>query len=465
MASEKRFEALLLDMDGVLAEVSRSYRNAIIKTCASFGVSISTEDISAEKRKGNANNDWVLTQRLISSKGEVASLEVVTEKFEEIYQGVPGTPGLCELERLLPSPGLLEELARRCSKGMAVVTGRPRKDCMKFLESHGLKDLFKACVCMEDGPPKPDPFPVVQACKLLGASPDLALMVGDTPDDILAAVRAGTTGVGVLLAEDQSKLLTNQIDRSDDGKCFTGSPYAQSMMEAGALLIIECGLAGLLELLPPMGNEERGNKRPRLEQKAGPGDRCSTVERTTSETKIRCTLNLDGTGESEIRTGLGFLDHMLTALSKHSRFDITLNCEGDLHIDDHHTAEDCALTLGEAFDRALGARKAIARWGFALCPLDEALSRAVVDISSRPHAQIDLKFSREMVGSISTEMLTHVMESFAQTARICLHVDVLKGTNDHHKSESAFKALAVALRSAVAFDGSASVPSTKGMLA
>ena len=155
---------------------------------------------------------------------------------------------------------------------------------------------------------------------------------------------------------------------------------------------------------------------------------------------------------------------MLCALSKHSRFDITVYCNGDLHIDDHHSTEDIALALGQAFDKALGSRAGIARFGSAYCPLDEALSRAVVDISSRPHCEARLNLQREMIGTLSTEMIPHFFESFAQTARLTLHVHVLHGSNDHHKAESSFKAFAKALRTAVHFDATAGVPSTKGVL-
>ena len=143
---------------------------------------------------------------------------------------------------------------------------------------------------------------------------------------------------------------------------------------------------------------------------------------------------------------------------------IYLKCQGDLYIDDHHSAEDCALALGEAFDKALGARKGIHRWGSAHCPLDEALCRAVVDISSRPWYEGELMLTREKVGDLSCEMVDHFLSSFAMAGRICLHVDVLRGKNDHHKIEAAFKALAVALREAVAMDATAGVPSTKGVL-
>ncbi|MEO1092537.1 MAG: imidazoleglycerol-phosphate dehydratase HisB [Pseudomonadota bacterium] len=192
--------------------------------------------------------------------------------------------------------------------------------------------------------------------------------------------------------------------------------------------------------------------------------RSATIERATSETRIALTLALDGTGQGRIATGLGFLDHMLTALAKHGRFDLDVACDGDLHVDDHHSAEDVALALGQAFDTALGERRGIQRFGSAHAPLDEALARAVVDLSGRPHASVDLGFVRETIGTIATENLTHVFVSLATTAKLTLHVDVLKGTNDHHRAEAAFKALALALRDAVRPDGSSEVPSTKGTL-
>lgn len=186
--------------------------------------------------------------------------------------------------------------------------------------------------------------------------------------------------------------------------------------------------------------------------------------RKTGETEITCRLNLDGRGKATVRTGIGFLDHLFTALARHARMDLDLTCTGDLEVDDHHSAEDCALALGEAFDRALGERRAIARFGHAYAPLDEALARAVVDISSRPYAVTALGLRREKVGDLSTEMIAHVVHSFAMSARITLHVDVLRGENDHHRAESAFKALACALRMAVTRDGEG-VPSTKEVLA
>ena len=191
--------------------------------------------------------------------------------------------------------------------------------------------------------------------------------------------------------------------------------------------------------------------------------RTANVERKTKETDISLLLNLDGTGESVINTGVGFLDHMLTALSKHGRIDLTLSCKGDLHVDDHHSVEDCGIVLGQALKAALGDLRGIARYGYAFAPLDESLSRAVVDISGRPFADINLNLQRENIGNLSCEMLSHFLSSFATSAAITLHVDVLKGKNDHHRAESAFKALALALRAAIKREGN-DIPSTKGVL-
>ena len=192
-------------------------------------------------------------------------------------------------------------------------------------------------------------------------------------------------------------------------------------------------------------------------------NRTAKVSRKTKETEIEIELNLDGTGQVVVETGIGFLDHMLTAFAFHSRFDLRLSCKGDLHIDDHHTAEDCALALGAAIDQAIGPRTGIVRFGFAYAPLDEALARTVLDLSGRPWPGIELNLRREMVGTIATENLTHVFISLAMALKCSLHVDVLKGDNDHHKAEAAFKSMALAFREALQ-QTTGSVPSTKGVL-
>ncbi len=192
--------------------------------------------------------------------------------------------------------------------------------------------------------------------------------------------------------------------------------------------------------------------------------RTATVTRTTRETSIRLTLDLDGTGKATIKTGIGFLDHLLDALARHARFDLALICEGDLQVDDHHTAEDCALALGEAIDRALTERRGVNRFGWALVPLDEALARAVVDLSGRPFADVSLGLRREAIGGLACENIPHLLRSLATASQLTLHVDVLKGENDHHRAEAAVKATALALRQAVARSGFDDVPSTKGTL-
>jgi imidazoleglycerol-phosphate dehydratase len=192
--------------------------------------------------------------------------------------------------------------------------------------------------------------------------------------------------------------------------------------------------------------------------------RIATVQRRTAETSVDLTLNIDGSGVASVSTGIGFLDHLLVALARHARLDLELKCAGDLHIDDHHTSEDVALSLGQALDQALGDRRGVTRFGHALVPLDEALSRAVVDLSGRPFADVNLSLTRGSIGQMACENVGHVLRSFASAARLTLHVDVLKGENDHHRAESAFKATAVALRDAVRRSGFDDVPSTKEML-
>jgi imidazoleglycerol-phosphate dehydratase len=194
--------------------------------------------------------------------------------------------------------------------------------------------------------------------------------------------------------------------------------------------------------------------------------RTVTIRRHTSETRIDGSLNLDGSGTYDIRTGIGFFDHMLEQLARHGLFDLTLTCDGDLHIDQHHTTEDVALALGEAVSRALGDRTGIARYGEAHAPMDETLTRVVLDISGRPHCTWKSGFTMQRLGEWDTELIEHWFASFAQTAGITLHVETLYGSNNHHIVESCFKALARALRQAVTLDPRKAgiMPSTKGTL-
>ena len=194
--------------------------------------------------------------------------------------------------------------------------------------------------------------------------------------------------------------------------------------------------------------------------------RVATVERNTKETQIKGRVDLDGTGASEIATGIGFLDHMLEQLAKHSLIDIALNARGDLHIDFHHTTEDTGYVVGEAVSKALGNRAGIGRYGEAVIPMDETLTRVTLDASNRPYLVWKVTFSRPKLGEMDTELFKEWFQAFAQSAGITLHVENLYGENNHHIVESCFKGLARALRQAVEIDPrrAGAVPSTKGIL-
>ena len=193
--------------------------------------------------------------------------------------------------------------------------------------------------------------------------------------------------------------------------------------------------------------------------------RQAEIKRKTKETDISITLKLDGTGTSAINTGIGFLDHMLDLFARHGLFDLTVECRGDLHIDDHHTVEDIAITLGQAFAQALGDKRGIVRYGTAYVPMDETLARAVVDLSGRAYLIHRATNTRETVGTLSVELVEHFWHSFAEHCRCNLHVEVLYGTNQHHIIEAQFKAVTRALAQAVRVDERITgVMSTKGTI-
>lgn len=194
--------------------------------------------------------------------------------------------------------------------------------------------------------------------------------------------------------------------------------------------------------------------------------RAATIERQTGETSVALTLNVDGAGNAEIATGIGFLDHMLHLFARHGLFDLTVRATGDLHVDEHHTAEDVCICLGQAFDRALGERRGLVRTAHAYVPMDEALGFVAVDLSGRPYCIVDAAFVTPRVGQLGTDLIAHLFESIAVHGRMNLHARVLYGHNDHHKVEALFKALGRALDAATRFDErlGGAVPSTKGVL-
>lgn len=194
--------------------------------------------------------------------------------------------------------------------------------------------------------------------------------------------------------------------------------------------------------------------------------RIATVSRDTNETQISVSVNLDGEGRLTCQTGVPFLDHMLDQVARHGMMDLDINATGDLHIDDHHTVEDLGITLGQAIDKAIGDKRGIYRYGHAYVPLDEALSRVVVDFSGRPGLYMNVDFSRDTIGQFETQLVAEFFQGFVNHARVTLHIDNLKGDNAHHQAETIFKAFGRALRMAAAEDPrmAGQMPSTKGSL-
>ncbi|MBX3625725.1 MAG: imidazoleglycerol-phosphate dehydratase HisB [Rhizobacter sp.] len=194
--------------------------------------------------------------------------------------------------------------------------------------------------------------------------------------------------------------------------------------------------------------------------------RTADVTRNTNETQIRVALNLDGTGQAKLATGIGFFDHMLDQIARHGLIDLDIDCKGDLHIDGHHTVEDVGITLGQAVAKAVGDKKGLRRYGHAYVPLDEALSRVVVDFSGRPGLHMRVNFKSGMIGAFDTQLAYEFFQGFSNHAGVTLHIDNLEGDNAHHQCETIFKAFARALRMALEIDPRAAgvIPSTKGSL-
>ena len=194
--------------------------------------------------------------------------------------------------------------------------------------------------------------------------------------------------------------------------------------------------------------------------------RTATVSRDTAETRITVTLNLDGTGQSRLATGIGFFDHMLDQIARHGLIDLDVQCKGDLHIDGHHTVEDVGICIGQAVRQAVGDKKGLTRYGHSYVPLDEALSRVVVDFSGRPGLALNAQFTAGMIGQLDTQLIHEFFQGFVNHAHVTLHIDNLKGINAHHQAETIFKAFGRALRMALTPDPrmAGTVPSTKGVL-
>lgn len=192
--------------------------------------------------------------------------------------------------------------------------------------------------------------------------------------------------------------------------------------------------------------------------------RVRSIERKTNETDIKLTLNLDGCGKSDINSGIGFLDHMLTLFAAHGKFDLSLECKGDTQVDFHHSAEDIGISLGKAFEEALGEKRGITRYGSMILPMDEALILAAVDISGRSYLGYEAQIPTEKIGNFDTELIEEFFLGFVRQCPMSLHIRKLSGSNSHHIAEGIFKCVARALKTAVSVDGSDAIPSTKGIL-
>ena len=273
----------------------------------------------------------------------------------------------------------------------------------------------------------------------------------------------------------QGKEATSHPNMLQDLAHFGATPLAQRVVDSGQVITaggvsasLDLGLY-LVEKLA--GSLVRAKIQRQMDYRPGPEPEVKTprqarIERLTKETQITIQLNLDGNGQHQVDTGIGFLDHMLTHIAVHGLFDLDVQAQGDLHIDVHHTVEDVALALGQAFAQALGDRAGIVRMAAAYAPMDETLARVAVDLSGRPYAVIEANWHAPSVGNIPTTLFPHFLESFAMTARCNLHAQVLAGRDDHHQAEALFKALARALDAATQIDPRRGgvIPSTKGTL-
>jgi len=425
---------VLWDVDGVIVDVGKSYRQTILDTCASFGAEVTGQEVEAVKRRGNANNDWIVTRTLVAEKnGSAPSLEEVTSKFEQIYKTLRDT------EELVPAQSLLSHLSQQVPQG--IITGRPRSDADYVLSKMEIASYFPVVKCMEDGPAKPSPKLLLDALdELKVPHSTVAVFLGDTVDDIKAA----------LACKPRPVIPVGVVPPGKDGAA--AADHEAHLYEAGAWRVVR-NAQEMQDLLAP-----------KL-QAAPPGQRLGSCARETKETKIKCDVVVEGSGVAKVSTKIGFLDHMLETLTKHSRTDLNLIVDGDIHVDDHHTTEDAALALGTALDQALGNRAGVTRFGSAFAPLDEALACAVVDLSGRPSASVSFHQPlREQIGGLSGEMVSHFFVSIATTLRATVHVDVTKGVNSHHMVEAAFKAFAMALRAAMAKSQFTDIPSAKGVL-
>lgn len=415
-------KVIIFDMDGVLVDESCSYRECIRETVFDFsGQRPSIDEVNVIKAKGGVNDDFDCVSAILREKGKDIPQQSIIDTFNQRYWGNDGD-GLFLKEQWIMPASILRQLRRRYR--LAIVTGRPKRDAEMALNRFGMANLFDQVITADDvkiGKPDPEGINIV----LDAMKTRQAVYVGDLIDDRKAAENAGIPFIA---------------------KKPPGQPleqYAKTMPDA---VIIDDPQELIKQLMPCKRKRE------------------SSVCRMTTETAIELSLNLDGSGESKVNTGIGFLDHMLTSFSKHGLFDLELICRGDLEIDQHHTVEDVGICLGEAIRSSVGEKRGIYRSGFFVFPMDEARGTCAVDLSGRSVLQYQLSLNDGKIGDFDLVNLRNFFEGFVQGAKCNLQLDIPTGDDPHHKVEALFKAFGKAIRMACAIDERMGnrIPSTKG---
>ena len=403
-AIEDKKPAIIFDMDGVLVDESQSYRACIKKTLEDLlGTPIDGSIIEQAKQAGGCNDDYDCIAKILSDCGLEIDRQEIMKRFDCYYESYKYH------EKWLIDESILQSLKVTASLG--IYTGRPKRDALDALKRFQKTHLFDVVVTRDDVKNgKPDPEGLYLACNALNA--DQAIYLGDNLDDALAAQRAGCSFIPIA-SDTTSQWIVQRI-------------------------------IGILN----------GNKRETIRK------------RVTKETGIHLMLNIDGSGRSSISTKIGFFDHMLNAFAKHGDFNLDVVCNGDLHIDQHHTVEDIGIALGEAFTEVLKDKRGIARSGYFAFPMDESLAICSLDFSNRPCLEYNVPLAENKCGDFETVNLPNFFSGFVKGAQVNLHIQVPYGADPHHKMEAIFKAFGKALKMATRIEEKRAleIPSTKGML-
>lgn len=422
-------DVIVFDVDGVLVDVSASYREAIRATVKHFtDDEVSNDLIQKFKNQGGWNNDWELSYRLILDRGRNVEYNDVVDQFNRLFFGNNGD-GLILNEKWFPRNGFFDTLRRNSL--LAIFTGRVRYELTPTLARFAREIPFEPSVTADDvenQKPAPDGLQSIQA-RYAGKS---IWYVGDTVDDARAAKGAGVPFVGIA-AKDSPRY----------------SELADALRREGAFIVLE-NVNEMLDLI----------------EESRPAMREASIERITKETQIRGSLRIEGTGIYRISTGVRFLDHMLELFTKHGAFDLTIDAAGDLDVDQHHTVEDVGIALGDLFSKALGDRRGINRAGYFVQTMDETLAVVAVDLGGRSALIYDQQVNVTHVGDLQTELLEDFFGGFVNHAGANLHAKIMHGRSNHHKIEAIFKCFARAMRYACSTDERLKdqLPSTKGLL-